>query len=71
MGKEGTKNWGSGDPHPPVDVLKVDCDEDGVGGYDAVDCLRYLVATRARTVTQRKLRGGSPAEAPEEFSRLP
>jgi hypothetical protein len=45
------------DPHRPEDVLKVDCDEDGVGGDDAADCLRYLVATKARTVTQRKLRG--------------
>jgi hypothetical protein len=45
------------DPHRPEDVLKVDCDEEGVGGDDAADCLRYLVATRARTVAQRKLRG--------------
>ena len=28
-----------------------------VGGDDAADCLRYLVATKSRTVTQRKLRG--------------
>jgi hypothetical protein len=45
------------DPHRPEDVLKVDCDEDGLGGDDAADCLRYLVATKSRTVTQRKLRG--------------
>jgi phage terminase large subunit len=45
------------DPHRPEDVLKVDCDEDGVGGDDAADCLRYLVATRTRSVVQRKLRG--------------
>jgi hypothetical protein len=45
------------DPHRPEDVMKVDCDEDGVGGDDAADCLRYLVATKSRTVTQRKLRG--------------
>lgn len=45
------------DPHRPEDVLKVDCDEDGVGGDDAADALRYLVATRARSITQRKLRG--------------
>jgi hypothetical protein len=38
-------------------VLKVDCDEDGVGGDDAADCLRYLVAKKTRTVTARKLRG--------------
>jgi len=34
------------DPHRPEDVLKVDCDEEGVGGDDAADCLRYLVATK-------------------------
>jgi hypothetical protein len=38
-------------------VLKVDCDEDGVGGDDAADALRYLVATKSRTIAQRKLRG--------------
>jgi hypothetical protein len=41
----------------PVDVLKVDADEDGVGGDDAADALRYLVATKAREVRARKLRG--------------
>jgi hypothetical protein len=45
------------DPNRPEDVLKVDADEDGVGGDDAADCLRYLVATRARSISQRKLRG--------------
>ena len=45
------------DPNRPEDVLKVDADEDGVGGDDAADCLRYLVATKARVVAQRKLRG--------------
>ncbi len=45
------------DPNRPEDVLKVDADEDGVGGDDAADCLRHLVATKARTVVQRKLRG--------------
>jgi hypothetical protein len=45
------------DPNRPEDVLKVDCDEDGIGGDDAADVLRYLVATKTRTVTQRKLRG--------------
>jgi hypothetical protein len=37
--------------------LKIDADEDGIGGDDAADSLRYLVATKARSVTQRKLRG--------------
>ncbi|HWV98536.1 MAG TPA: terminase family protein [Candidatus Acidoferrum sp.] len=45
------------DPNRPEDVLKVDADEDGVGGDDAADCFRYLVATKGRAVTQRKLRG--------------
>ena len=45
------------DPNRPEDVLKVDADEDGVGGDDAADCLRYLVATKARAISQRKLRG--------------
>jgi phage terminase large subunit len=45
------------DPNRPEDVLKVDAGEDGVGGDDAADALRYLVATKARTITVRKLRG--------------
>ena len=45
------------DPSRPEDVLKVDADEGGVGGDDCADCLRYLVATKSRGVTQRKLRG--------------
>ena len=45
------------DPNRPEDVLKVDADEDGAGGDDAADGLRYLVATKARIVAQRKLRG--------------
>jgi len=45
------------DPNRPEDVLKVDADEDGNGGDDAADCLRYLVATKSRIVAQRKLRG--------------
>jgi hypothetical protein len=45
------------DPNRPEDVLKVDADEDGVGGDDTADCLRYLVATKSREVRQRKLRG--------------
>ena len=45
------------DPSRPEDVLKIDADEDGIGGDDAADSLRYLVATKSRAVTQRKLRG--------------
>lgn len=40
-----------------MDVLKVDADDDGNGGDDAADALRYLVATKTRSVVQRKLRG--------------
>ena len=36
------------DPGNPDDVLKVDADENGVGGDDAADALRYLVATKGR-----------------------
>jgi phage terminase large subunit len=45
------------DPNRPEDVQKVDADEEGVGGDDAADALRYLVATKAREVRQEKLRG--------------
>jgi phage terminase large subunit len=31
------------DPHRPEDILKHDCDENGEGGDDHVDCLRYGV----------------------------
>jgi hypothetical protein len=31
--------------------------DDGNGGDDAADCLRYLVATKTRSVLTRKLRG--------------
>ena len=45
------------DPNRPEDVLKVDADEDGVGGGDAADALRYLIATKRREIVQRKLTG--------------
>ena len=45
------------DPGRPEDVLKIDTDEDGIGGDDAADALRYLVATRGRYITQKKLSG--------------
>jgi hypothetical protein len=37
--------------------LKSSYSKKSVGGDDAADALRYLVATKARMVTQRKLRG--------------
>jgi len=45
------------DPNRPADVLKVDADEEGVGGDACADCLCYLMATKSRAITQRKLRG--------------
>jgi phage terminase large subunit len=45
------------DPNRPENVLKVDCDEDGVGGDTAADALRHLAATKSRKVAQRKRRG--------------
>jgi hypothetical protein len=45
------------DPNRPEDVLKVDADEDGGGGDDAADALRYFVATKGRAISERKLRG--------------
>jgi len=45
------------DPNRPEDVLKVDADEEGIGGDDAADALRYLVATKPKGVKVRKLRG--------------
>ena len=45
------------DPNRPEDVLKVDADEEGVGGDDAADALRYMVGTRPRTIVQKRLRG--------------
>lgn len=44
------------DPMRPEDVLKVDVDEDGVGGDDAADALRYLVHTQPAKMQVLKLR---------------
>lgn len=45
------------DPNHPEDVLKVDCDDEGVGGDDLPDALRYLVYYKPRVVKSTKLRG--------------
>jgi len=45
------------DPNRPEDVIKVDADEEGVGGDDAADALRYLIATKPRILHVRKLSG--------------
>ena len=44
-------------PNCPGDVLKTDINEEGVGGDDAADALRYLVTTKLRQVYTRKLTG--------------
>jgi hypothetical protein len=38
-------------------VHKVDADEDGNGGDDTADVLRYLVATKGREIVVTRLRG--------------
>ncbi|HWV98980.1 MAG TPA: hypothetical protein VNZ64_04730 [Candidatus Acidoferrum sp.] len=45
------------DPNRPEDVLKTDPDDDGLGGDDTADALRYAVSTRPRLIHQRKLHG--------------
>jgi hypothetical protein len=45
------------DPDHPADVLKTNTNEEGLGGDDAADALRYLVATRIPRLIQTKLRG--------------
>jgi phage terminase large subunit len=45
------------DPNRPEDVLKVDADEDGVGGDDAADCCRYLVHRSVKGGVQKRLFG--------------
>jgi hypothetical protein len=49
----------------PEDVLKLDADEDGVGGDDAADALGYLVAARLRTVSQSKVGGREYPTGPD------
>ena len=39
------------DPSRPEDVLKVDADEEGHGGDDTADALRYLLATKPQTIS--------------------
>lgn len=45
------------DPNKPEDVLKVDADEDGIGGDDSADALRYLIATKTHTIKAGRLAG--------------
>ena len=41
----------------PGDVLKININEEGLGGDDLADALRYLVATTANRIYARKLSG--------------
>jgi phage terminase large subunit len=45
------------DPDQPADVLKINVNEEGLGGDDAADALRYVVATPIRRCYVRKLTG--------------
>jgi hypothetical protein len=45
------------DPDRPGDILKTNIAEDGAGGDDAADALRYLVCEKSATVRQVRLRG--------------
>jgi hypothetical protein len=45
------------DPDHPADVLKTNTNDEGLGGDDAADALRYLVATRVPRTYTVKLRG--------------
>lgn len=45
------------DPSRPEDVLKVDCDDEGIGGDDPADTLRYLVHYKPRKLNAQKLKG--------------
>jgi hypothetical protein len=45
------------DPDRPGDVLKTNVSDDGTGGDDLADCLRYLVATKLPWFRVVKLRG--------------
>ena len=45
------------DPDRPGDVLKININEEGMGGDDSADALRYMVATEAQRIYVRKLTG--------------
>ncbi|MCK6629355.1 MAG: phage terminase large subunit [Anaerolineae bacterium] len=69
------------DPNRPEDVLKVDVDDDGIGGDDAADCARYgvMAAWRPKMSSaqvdwygrpQTAGRGPQPARADDEIERI-
>ena len=55
------------DPKRPEDVLKVDVDEEGRGGDDCYDTLRYGLMTRTRR--EMSALGAAPADAVREADR--
>ncbi len=44
-------------PDSPSDILKTNITEDGTGGDDTADALRYMIATKPNVIVQRKLLG--------------
>jgi hypothetical protein len=44
-------------PERPGDILKANINDEGVGGDDPADALRYLVVSPANQVREMKLRG--------------
>lgn len=50
------------DPHRPEDVLKVDCDDDGLGGDDYYDAFRYGVMHASRLRADDKMRRVHPSQ---------
>jgi hypothetical protein len=56
------------DPSQPEDVLKVDADEDGVGGDDTEHALRYMVAAKGREIEGAV--GGMIREKPNPLRHL-
>ena len=45
------------DPDRPGDILKTNINEEGAGGDDPADALRYLVTIRIPRISMVKLRG--------------
>ena len=45
------------DPDRPGDILKTNTNDEGTGGDDAADALRYMVATKRNMIRVAKLQG--------------
>ena len=57
------------DPHDPEDVLKVDADEEGLGGDDAYDDFRYGVMVDYKPPPERATRGTETRSAKSGWTR--